>query len=303
MDYIRLGKKMYDTSNKREARRFVVFILRCLLNRGRMERLAAFFRQSPLLEKLAEEYPFVYEQPTRAFFYHRSTFDERAAIVEQHMKYLAEHLREEAVLSLYQKKRCLLWESHASEEEPLRLELFYHPGQRKEGLLSVVLRLGEEDLYQMMFWIALDGEGRWALWIGAMQGPNMQDAKGVIKKVTKRCHAYRTKNLILHATQEVAKALGLTRIYAVTNEGYYANNHVRIDRKLKTSFSDFWRESGGRPLPDARFYALPLTEHRKTIEEIPTRKRSNYRKRYAMLDEIDASIREAISALWQLAID
>lgn len=303
MDYICLGKKMYDTSNKREARRLVVFVLRCLLNHGRMERLAAFFRQSPLLEKIAEVYPFVYEQPTRAFFYHRSTFDERTDIVEQHMWYLAGHLREEVVLSLYQKKRYILWESHAKEEKPLRLELFYHPGQRKEGLLSVVLRLGTEDLYQMMFWIASDKEGNWALWIGAMQGPNMKDAKEVIKKVTKRCHAYRTKNLILHATQEIAKSLGLARIYAVTNEGYYANNHVRLDRKLKTSFSDFWRESGGRPLSDARFYALPLTEHRKTIEEVPTRKRSNYRKRYALLDEIDASIRESVGALRQPAID
>ena len=40
-----------------------------------------------------------------------------------------------------------------------------------------------------------------------------------------------------------------------------------------------------------------MTEYRKTMEEIPTRKRANYRKRYALLDEVDASIAEKIRAL------
>ena len=53
----------------------------------------------------------------------------------------------------------------------------------------------------------------------------------------------------------------------------------------------------GRPCADQRFYELPMTEYRKTMEEIPTRKRSNYRKRYALLDEVDASIAEKVKLL------
>ena len=80
------------------------------------------------------------------------------------------------------------------------------------------------------------------------------------------------KNFILHVTQEVAKALGLVHIYAVTNYGYYANTHMRMEKKLKTSFTVFWEESGGHPCEDKCFYELPMTEARKTMEEIPTRK-------------------------------
>ena len=140
-------------------------------------------------------------------------------------------------------------------------------------------------------------EKKGSLWIGAMQGPNMDNAKDVVKKVTKRCHAYRTKNFILHVTQEAAKALGLKHIYAVTNYGYYANTHRRMEKKLKTSFTDFWKESGGTACSDQRFYELPMTEYRKTMEEIPTRKRNNYRKRYALLDEVDAAVADSIQAL------
>ena len=149
----------------------------------------------------------------------------------------------------------------------------------------------------MIFWIAKNHRDEWSLYIGAMQGPNMENAKDIIKKVTKKCHAYRTKNLILYITQAVARAAGLQHIYAVTNEGYYANNHVRKDRKLKTSFSDFWMEAGGWHTKDSRFDELPLTEARKSMEEISTHKRAVYRRRFALMDEVDASVQSRMERL------
>lgn len=282
--------------NPREVKRCVVFVARCLLNNGRMKKIHQFFHQNELLARVAEEYPFVYEQPTRAFFYRNSTFDERVELLEQHMRFIQMRFKKEVFLGLYNRQAYPLWESK-DESGHLCFELWYNPGQRKEGILSIVLRLDEYYLYQMMIWIAPNKDGEWSLWIGAMQGPNMANAKDVIRKVTRRCHSYRTKNFILHVTQEVAKALGMKHIYAVTNYGYYANTHMRMEKKLKTSFSDFWEESGGHPCEDKRFYELPMTEARKTMEEIPTRKRNYYRKRYALLDEVDASVAEKIKLL------
>lgn len=296
MDYIELGKKIYNMENPREVKRCVVFVARCLLNNGRMKKIHQFFHQNELLARVAEEYPFVYEQPTRAFFYRNSTFDERVELLEQHMRFIQMHFKKEVFLGLYNRQAYPLWESK-DESGHLCFELWYNPGQRKEGIRSIVLRLDEYYLYQMMIWIAPNKDGEWSLWIGAMQGPNMANAKDVIRKVTRRCHSYRTKNFILHVTQEVAKALGMKHIYAVTNYGYYANTHMRMEKKLKTSFSDFWEESGGHPCEDKRFYELPMTEARKTMEEIPTRKRNYYRKRYALLDEVDASVAEKIKLL------
>lgn len=295
-DAIRVGKQIYNMKNPSEVRRCVVFVIRCLLHPQKVARLQRFFSSNEKLARIAAAYGFVYEQPTRAFFFNKSTFDERIQLVEEHMTYLTEHLKGDTAVNLYRKQSIELWRSQ-DEGDPLTLKLAYHPGQRKEGLMSVWLDYEGQALYQMMFWIAKDKSGAWALFIGAMQGPNMDHSREVIKKITKRCHAYRTKNLILHATQEVAKALGLKRIYAVTNYGYYANNHVRRDRKLKTDFGKFWEESGGRLCEDTRFYELPLMEYRKTMEEIPTRKRANYRKRFALLDEIDASIAANLRAL------
>ena len=292
MNFVELGKKIYDLKNPREARRFVVFVTRSYLHLKQMKRLEDFFAQDETLKQVAEKFPFVYEQATRAFFYHKSTFDERINLIEEHFEFLLRTMTENFLLKVYGGEKILLWKMPLDEKfQEMRLVISLHGGQKKEGLVSIVLELADNTpVYQIMFWISKD-----AMWIGALQGPNVEDSKDLIKFLTKKCHAYRTKNLILYAAQAVARSLNLKKIYAVTNYGYYANNHIRTDRKLKTSFSDFWQECGGVPVEDKRFYELPLIEKRKTYEEIPTQKRAVYRRRFELLDEIDAAIMQSLS--------
>ena len=298
MNFVELGKKIYDLNNPREAHRFAVFVARCCFHPQKMQRVEDFFSQSEILREVAEKFPYFYEQVTRAFFYHKSTFDERIKIVEEHLNFLMRTMNENFLLELYGGKEIILWKMPLDETlGEMRIVLLIHGGQKKEGLASIILFLSDNTaVYQIMFWIAKDSAENFSMYIGALQGPNVENSKDLIKVLTKKCHAYRTKNLILYAAQAVARALNLKKIYAVTNKGYYANNHIRADRKLKTSFSDFWQECGGSPTNDKRFFELPLVEKRKTFEEIPTQKRAVYRRRFALLDEIDAAIFENLQA-------
>ena len=303
MNFIDIGKKIYRLDNPREAHRFAVFLARCCLHPQRMDRLEKFFSQNEILKKLSEVYPFVYEQVTRAFFYNKSTFDERMTLVTDHMKFLTENLREDFLINLYSENFFELWKMPIDDElGDLHLVFYVKPGQRKESLMSIMFQLDDETpIYQILFWISRadlinfdEKSDGYAMWIGALQGPNVDDAKEIIKIITKKSHAYRTKNLILYAAQSLARALNLKKIFAVTNQGYYANNHIRRDRKLKTSFSDFWTECGGHLTSDERFFSLPLIETRKTFEEIPTRKRAVYRRRFELLDSLDENIKISI---------
>ena len=295
---VELGKKIYNMNNPREVRRMVIFVLRGHLYRSTMRELFDFFGQNELLAEVADSYPFVYEQPQRAFFYNKSTMRERLDLLKAHFSLLTDRFTPEAVRGLYREKYFPLWEMDIDGEK-LELSLYFEPGQRKEGLLSVMLTFGSRSnhFYQIIFWLAPDKAGEMSMWIGALQGPNTDDSREAIKRVTKACHTFRTKNLILYAAQAVARALDLKHIYAVTNYGYYANNHIRTDRKLKTNFSDFWKEAGGHATSDSRFDELPLTEARKTMEEVPTRKRAVYRRRFALMDEIDGAVAAGMAGL------
>ena len=298
INFIRIGKAIYNLENWRECRRMVVFVLRAYIHYSVMKKLYDFFVLDTDKRKFIKVNKYPLEQVTRAFFYNKSTMHERMDIVKDHISFLLDRFKEDCALSLAAHEFFLLWED-LRDEEPLRLYLAFESGQRKEGMLSLIFRWGHNyaNLYQMIFWIARDKHDEWSLWIGAMQGPNMENAKDVVKKVTKQCHAYRTKNLTLYVTRIFAEVLGLKHIYAVSNYGYYANNHVRSDRKLKTNFGDFWEESGGYVTEDDRFYELPLQEERKSEEEIPTRKRSVYRKRFALMDEIKMTMTQNLAKL------
>ncbi len=294
----RLGHKIYDMKNPREQRRYVIFCARALWHKQGMRELYDWFKADQGRREIIEESPFPMEQVTRAFFYKGSTFASRARLIREHFSFLQDKVKGEYLLKLGSvlQPGLVVWEGEF-EGQRLQSLLIFEDGQRKEGLLSLELNLGEEHIYQLIFWFAKDEEGRDSLYIGALQGPNMEEARDMIKRLTKAFHGYRTKNLILYMLQAVARSMGIERIYAVTNEGYYAMNHVRANRKLKTSFSDFWLEAGGEKMADARFDMLPLQEPRKTMEEVPTRKRAVYRKRFAVLDEIDAKIADRMAGI------
>ncbi|MGE4587977.1 MAG: VirK/YbjX family protein [Acidaminococcaceae bacterium] len=286
---------MYNVKRNSEKKRFVVFVLRTLVKRKQMAALTKFFDETKIKKEIVKAKPYFFEQATRQFFYKGSQFDERVKLIKENMDFLTETFSEDSLRHIYVDGSGIeLW----SEEylgKKLSFQLKFSGGQQKEGTLSIILKWDKTYLYQMMFWIAKDMKtDQYDLFIGAMQGPNVDNANEIIKVLTKQFFGYRTKNLILYATRAFARAIGVTRIYAVTNEGYYANNHIRIDRKLKTSFNDFWAETGGTPCEDKRFYELPLTEYRKTLEEVKTHKRNLYRKRFEVLDRIDLAIHNAI---------
>lgn len=303
INFYRIAKRLYRFNYWREAHREIIFMIRAYWHYPSLAKLIRFFEEDDLRRKIIEKNPYPIEQATRAFFYAGSTLPQREQLIENHYNFLQEKLQPEWTYKLGTlNNNYKIWQMR-DEDIHLDAEMMVEAGQRKEGLLSIELNLHEdnrtEHVYQMMFWLNKDKNGEDALWIGAMQGPNMENARDVIKNITKRSHRYRTKNLILYMTMAVARGLGVKHIYAVSNEGYYANNHVRRDRKLKTNFGAFWEEVGGLQTDDPRFYEIPLVEPRKTMEEVPTRKRATYRKRYAFQDDVDTQIATSLAKILQ----
>lgn len=296
LDFIAIGKQMYRVKKWREAHRLVIFAGRAYLHYPAMRELYAFFQEDELRNDILAYNKFPIEQATRAFFYKGSTLTERVQLIKYHFQYLQAHLKPEVISDLYHDKEIKLWQA-PDDDVDWHAVLVSHSGQRKESMMAIEMHYDGSYLYQMMLWINKDKHGEPALWIGAMQGPNTDNARDLVKEATKRAHRYRTKNLILYMTQAMARALHVKRIYAVSNDGYYAMNHIRRDRKLKTDFGAFWEEAGGKLTEDMRFYELPLVETRKTMEEVPTRKRAVYRKRFAFQDDVDVQIAKQIKEM------
>ncbi len=290
---LKLSAKIYDPRRLKDYRRMMVFLIRSSSRYKQVAGLIRFFEANPLREQIATALPVVIEQATRQFFYFRSTFPERATLIQEHFQYLEDTLTEEAMRRLYLEGGIELWHQEF-QGESVSFRSSFRSGQKKEGLLSVILRVGKQDIYSSLFWVGRHPSGDLALFIGALQG--VPGGSKVIHDLTKLFFGYRTKNLVLLAVRIMARELGLRRIYAVSNQGFYANNHLRLDRKLKTSLDAFWLETGGHPGADPRFFELPVVEPRKDAEEISPNKRSQYRKRFAALDQFEEQISTSLRA-------
>lgn len=293
LEYV--GKSLYQTHILKEMKRYVVFRARCAMHSNKVDELLQFFAANSKRQAWLQGAPALLEQTTRAFFYKGSTWDERIELVQNHLLIMEELFKPELMDKLYSKGEMVqLWED-SYDDRPLTLQLWFHSGQRKEGCLSLALFYEGEPLYQIMFWLAKNKtDGKNVIYIGALQGP--QNGNELIKGMTKAFFGYRTKNLMFYGLRCFADAIGIENIFAVTNDGYYAMNHVRVDRKLKTDFGAFWQECEGVICSDRRFYIMTTAEHRKSMEELKPSKRAQHRRRFAKMDEMKAAVKAAVDS-------
>jgi uncharacterized protein len=161
----------------------------------------------------------------------------------------------------------------------------------REGELFVILvrKADERTLAALCATIgAWESGGPPDLWIGGLQGCKGEDGKADTVQATRDLWGLRPKDLMIHVAYALAETFGAARIKAVSTDG-----HVLERRNAKLWHADydgFWRELNGEPLANG-FFLLPEVRLRRSIDEVPSNKRSAWRARYALVDEIGAEIR------------
>ena len=293
MDLFTLGTKLYDCRRKINYRCVLVFMVRSMLHHDESKALQEFLQQTEMRKRFFAAHPQVFAQLTRQFFFRNSRAAERLTAITQTFRVMEKSFSDTAMEYLYldEQKPLHLWEMPYGEEHTLSLEMFFRNGEIREGSMTLALCLDGEFVYHINFWCTREGEKQ-VLYIGCHQGS--KHGLEVNKELTKAFFGYRPKNFILYALRILTRELAVDELRAVSNYGFYANNHIRKNRKLLVSYDKFWKECGGEIMADQRFFTLPIIEPRKTMEEVPTRKRAVYRKRFAFLDALEEDLRKAL---------
>jgi len=290
LDYV--AKTVYKCEDWRDWKRYYVFMARCYLNKSKVEELIEFFNKTPLRKRIILATPWFIDQATRQIFFKGSNFTERVDLIEAHITAMEQVFTEEFIERIYVKKEPIVIWQDEFQEKPITMDIKFFNGQQKEGCLSLNLMYDSAwPLYQIIFSCLPSREnGEKSLYIGALQGSNKGNE--FVKLLTKAYFGYRTKNLIFYCFRNVARRFGVKHIYAVSNGGHYAQNHMRMDRKVKTDLDGFWEECGGQQLVDKRFFEIPIEEHIKEFSEMKPSKRANYRRRLAKMEEMEATVFE-----------
>ncbi len=295
---LNIGQKLYHWRPQKiiNYRWLPIFLFRCFIDRKEISELEKRLTLTQLGKDFFELHSHIWFQLTRQNFHMESTTQERLSYILNTWDFFEEHLSKEARYDIYcdNSKSFKIWENK-SDDNDLFLELNFVDGEIKEGCMTIRLIQNQTVVYHMNFWIGkIDKENKQiSAYIGCHQGS--KDGLDINRDLTKQLFGCRPKNFVFIALQELLGHLGITELFAVSSEGHYSNKFHSDKRKPKVSYNDFWTECGGTISSDSRFFSLPLHDKRKTMEEIPSKKRSTYRKRYELLDQVSATIKNMLS--------
>ncbi|WP_034455610.1 VirK/YbjX family protein [Buttiauxella noackiae] len=227
--------------------------------------------------------------------------------IHRHYLYLGMRAadRVDAILNHYQfieKLGCkTLARGLMSPEQTRLLELSGKIGEKIEINASTALgaeREGESTLWFNMNGIRLaaltfciTGD---AIFIGGLQGAHRSVPHDTIKTATKACHGLFPKRLLMEILWLLAAQKGIKAIYGVSNDGHvFRGLRYRLSKgkHFHASYNEFWESISGEKY-DKHLYRLPLSLPQKDLSEIASKKRSEYRKRYSLLNELQTQFAE-----------
>jgi uncharacterized protein VirK/YbjX len=134
-----------------------------------------------------------------------------------------------------------------------------------------------------------------SLMIGCVQGPPREiDGLACVRELTDTAQGLRPAFLLMLMLRTCAKLWNVTRLIGV-DEAHQVKgrwNHRAAERRF--DYAVFWQDCSGAPLPDGN-WELPVEVPRRPLEDVPSKRRAMYRRRYALLDALAADAAAGLS--------
>lgn len=167
-----------------------------------------------------------------------------------------------------------------------RLTLDQPPWLLFEGPIAFSLWERIDRIFHVSFCLSSE-DGRRVAYIGGIQGRGEANVLDRYREFTKAAFGMRPRDFLIEAFRLFCAAIDVTEIRAISDAALPWREIDDAARQL--SYDEVWRERGGEPDQDG-FYRLSVTSPRRANEEIPSKKRAQYRRRYAALDAISEQI-------------
>ncbi|ELQ3424297.1 VirK/YbjX family protein [Escherichia coli] len=156
----------------------------------------------------------------------------------------------------------------------------------REGELTLSLIFDKIPVARLTFSI-IPTENGYSAFIGGLQGAPKNIGPDVIRWATRACYGIFPKRILFEAFCSLMKFCNITELLAVS-EYSHVFRQLRYRYHKRKSFvaiySSFWRSVAGEVYGE--WFRLPNQIARKSLSDIASKKRSEYRKRYRLLDDI-----------------
>ena len=270
----------------------VKYLARSALHPWTSWRWHAEIGANPLLLQAARQQPRIFMKPLRPYL--NKTFAPRArvAALASHYEFVARRLGPSFLAAAAHGRGIAVATLSASEGRRYSAHLASTDTFDREGefVLSLQCDAARQRVACVTFSIVNIGDAP-RLHIGCLQGPPRASGKALVKQATRDFHGMRPKNVLIDALYTLAGSWSIQRIVAVGNQQRIMGGGCD---QVRADYDSFWQELGGKELP-GEHYQLPAALHHRSLDEVPSQRRSEYRRRQALRQTLAAQIFESLA--------
>ena len=158
----------------------------------------------------------------------------------------------------------------------------------REGLFVINLFMLDVRIYSLAFSLGFE-EDEVVVYVGAIQGVDVDGIVGDYRDLTKALHGMRPRDFLVELFRIFCRCTGVTRIYAVNDaKRQHRSSYFGSEKsgELLLNYNDIWVERGG-VLDSEDFFVLSIETPMRNLDEVPSKKRAMYRRRYELLQSIE----------------
>ncbi|HJU49719.1 MAG TPA: VirK/YbjX family protein [Pseudogulbenkiania sp.] len=251
------------------------------------------FNQQPALLEYLHQAPRLACKLHRPYLYRSLGAAGKVAVLKAHYSHIAKGFTPAVRRILLSHDSLTLATLEGKDGARFSCTLTHNHSFDKEGELS--LQFVDEQVHaalaKLTFTICQQN-AQLVIIVGGLQGPRKTLGGESIRSATKACHGLFPKRLALEALIGIAQHIGCQQILAVCKDEHIYSSW-RYRRDFQADYDSFW-ESLGSSKTGRHFFRTPFPIPRKAMEDIASKKRSEYTRRYALLDSLEAQIHHSL---------
>lgn len=176
-----------------------------------------------------------------------------------------------------------------SFDDEVKLYLSHNAGEGDEGISALYLYKGALALYSLNFSLGIKDY----FTIITLQGQVVQN-EDAIREMTKFLHGVFPSLFMLECAKMLSSVMKRSLCLGILNK--YQLSHYKKGKKLKIrDYEELYKQSNNKDFEIVDEYYAKLESNKKSLQEIPSKKRSMYKKRYKMYENIFIAFKENLN--------
>lgn len=282
---------VFSATNPRGLRR-VRFALRCLWNFDASFLWFDYLKDSPQLQR-ARIPADVLQLPHRPHFDFRLGALDTTRLLVDHQALVAKRLERTLLEQIELGENCTVAELEGKSGGVHTLVLSQQGRFLKEGLLSLsLLNPARETVMNLSVTFGTRRDVMTALVGGLQSCPT--HATDRLRHSTHELHGIQPRILLVHALRVLCSQFEVHHIEAVSAQNHvFRSKRYRFKKTVRLSYETLWEMVGGTRRCDGN-YDIPVAAERKPLTSYPSKKRSEHRRRFDLLDLMESQIGAAL---------